>query len=445
MPRLRASLLPVALAACSSMAPPEVSPHPAPPDEAPVDPPAPQPPPWPPTPAPPPPGQNPPVTAIAVGDHRSCALLDGGELRCWGATRLAGLPFTPRPLPIAADAASVAVGDRHACVARADGAVACWGDNDDGQLGDGTTADADVLTPVAGLTNIVEVVVGGHHSCARDRDGAVFCWGNEYCTGRPHTRSPRRPGRVAMPAAKQLVAGDDITCALVTGGPTRCWGFNTTLLLDPHLQPVERAIVAKPLERATTLAIGDRHVCAAFDHGYVSCAGDNHYGQLGDQDLPDDAQCDRFSPEGVSCWWRPPPDPPPDPRLEPPPERDPPPSRPAPKDEARKYPKKSWFVPARGVLATALGAAHGRSCAITPERTVVCWGTSHGASDWAHYRPTRIAGIEGAVAIAVAREHACALLADRSVRCWGYNTAGELGNGEIAEHLVAAPAAPVRW
>lgn len=391
---------------------------------------------------------SPPVRAISVGEHLSCALLESGEVRCWGATRLAAIPFTARPTPIGiADAVSISVGVRHACAARADGSVVCWGDNRDGQIGDGTTDPATTLTTVPGLKDIVEVAAGGVHTCARDRDGAVFCWGHSGCVGHPRARAARRPGRVQMPAAKGLVIGDDITCARFDGAPPRCWGFNTTMLLGSLLGPVERAIVAKPLETAATFAVGYRHVCAVLDHGLVWCAGSDHHGQLGDQgELPDDASCDPYDGRKVTCRWteRIPPEPPPGPGEPPWPSPDLLPRR-APKQQTREYPNTQWFVLAGGVRATALAAADGRTCAITPERTVTCWGQWYVGNDWSHRRPREIAGVEDAVAIAVAQEHACALRGDRSLVCWGFNRSGELGNGAIVPHIEAVPAAPVRW
>lgn len=455
---MRAALCPVALAACTSPA------HPAPaePRESPasIDVAEPAPPPTPtdappPTPTPPPPeppktdeSSSPPVHAIAVGEHLSCALLAGGEVRCWGATRLAAIPFTARPMPIGiSDAVSISLGERHACAARADGTVVCWGDNRDGQIGDGTTNAATTLTPVPGLSNIVEVAAGGAHTCARDRDGAVYCWGHAGCVGHPREQEAKRPGLVKMPPAKGLVIGDDITCALFDGAPARCWGFNTTMLLQPHLGPVARAIVSKPLEKATTFALGNRHVCATFDDGHVYCAGSDHQGQLGDHDVPNYAMCDPYDGRKVTCKWteRLPPEPPPERDAPPRPTVYPPPPGRAPKQEAREYPNKQWFVPARGVRATALAAGYGRSCAITPERTVTCWGQWYFGIDWAYRQPSPIAGVGDVVAIAVAREHACALKADRSLMCWGFNRSGELGNGELTDHVEAVPAAPVRW
>lgn len=391
------------------------------------------------------PAVGPPVRAIGVGEHMSCALLEVGEVRCWGAPRLAAVPLTTTPTPIGlTDVVSLGVGTHHVCVARGDGSVWCWGDNDDGELGDGTTGELAAPTQVAGVTGIVEVVAGGGHTCARDEAGAVWCWGHADCVGRGGSTSGRRPGRVVgLPRATRLVAGADVTCAFLAAGPPRCWGFNTTGLLNPSRGPVLRPSASPALAHAVTLALGDRHACFTEDHGVVYCMGDDEFGQLGDQRVPDDAICDKHTPEGVRCKWT---EPDSSPTIDSEDHRRlahiP---RKPPEVVEKSFAQRQGLVTAEGARAVALAAGHGRTCSITRAGVVECWGQWYG-NDWAHRTPHPIAETEGAVAVAVAQEHACALMKDRSVRCWGFNTAGELGTGERTENLVASPVATaVRW
>lgn len=66
----------------------------------------------------------------------------------------------------------------HSCVLMNDGGVKCWGLNTDGQLGDGTKINQSVPTQVKGLTSGVKAIaVGSDHSCALKNDGEVMCWG----------------------------------------------------------------------------------------------------------------------------------------------------------------------------------------------------------------------------------------------------------------------------
>lgn len=394
----------------------------------------------------------PPVRAIGVGEHLSCALLESGEVRCWGATRLAAMPVATTPFPVGiADGVSLGVGDDHVCVARADGSVWCWGSNRDGALGDGTTVDRDAPTQVSGLADIVEVVGGGSHTCARDGAGDVWCWGHPGTVGHADAAAAHRPGRVVpMPAARHLVAGDDVTCAtLQNDGPPRCWGFNTTTLFGRALGPVLRPVVAEPLKTATVFGLGHRTVCLAGADGFAYCAGSDAHGELGDQRVPDDARCDPYAKAGVTCTWTDPPPPRhvPRPGEHPPPERWPPPVVAPPATHTEVFARKSNFVHAgMSGRAVAFAGALARTCAISETGAVWCWGQMYFSRDWSHRTPRRIEGVSDAVAIAVAQEHACALLTDRTVRCWGYNRSGELGNGAFTETSEVSPiAAPVRW
>ncbi|HVV82228.1 MAG TPA: hypothetical protein VHE35_04085 [Kofleriaceae bacterium] len=393
---------------------------------------------------------GPAVKAIGVGEHVSCALLESGDVRCWGATRLA-TPATATPVPVGIDdGAALAVGLLHVCVARRDGSVWCWGDNRDGQLGDGTTESRGAPARVPDVGGIVELVAGGHQTCARDLAGAVWCWGEAYMVGHAGSAlAARRPGRVAgVDHATRLVAGDDITCAFVAGGPPRCWGFNTTGLLGRAPGPLRHAVPSPPLARAVTLAIGFRQACLTQADGLVYCGGDDPFGQLGDQDVPDDAQCDPYDRRGVVCRWTDHPPPDDDDRrcLRCPTRPDEVPPPPPPATHERVFAARNGFVLAGGVQATALAAGHGRTCALTPAGAVTCWGQWYYGRDWAYHRPHVIAGTDGAIALAVAEEHACALLADHAVRCWGYTRSGELGAGVTTHELTLfAAAATVRF
>jgi alpha-tubulin suppressor-like RCC1 family protein len=59
---------------------------------------------------------------------------------------------------------------------RASGAVSCWGNNDDGQLGNGTTDSSLIPIEIPELGNVTSLVAGAFHTCAIRPEG-VYCWG----------------------------------------------------------------------------------------------------------------------------------------------------------------------------------------------------------------------------------------------------------------------------
>ena len=100
--------------------------------------------------------------AITAGGVHTCALLDNGTVKCWGATTPATRPrrhrargdgagemgdsLGPVDLGTGRTAIAIAAGDAHTCALLDDGTVKCWGLNVAGQLGQGDTESV-VTTP----------------------------------------------------------------------------------------------------------------------------------------------------------------------------------------------------------------------------------------------------------------------------------------------------------
>jgi len=140
------------------------------------------------------------ATAVALGDSHSCALLDNGQVKCWGANdkgqlglgdtfaRGAAAADMGDALPavaLGASAKAIAAGAQHTCALLEGGSVKCWGHNDAGQLGQGhVRAIGDEAGEVAALGAIelgdqkAVAIDVGFHSCALLENGAVKCWGS---------------------------------------------------------------------------------------------------------------------------------------------------------------------------------------------------------------------------------------------------------------------------
>jgi hypothetical protein len=118
------------------------------------------------------------VASIDAGIERTCARLVNGTVRCWGYPGQGTLYLEP-PIEGVTTALEVSTAFGFSCALLSDTTVRCWGPNQYGQVGDGTTTD--VRYPpvqVSGLSGVSEVTVGLVHACALLTSGGVRCWGN---------------------------------------------------------------------------------------------------------------------------------------------------------------------------------------------------------------------------------------------------------------------------
>src|SRR5207247_1120159 len=159
----------------------------------------------------------------------------GGQL---GNSAAGDLSPTPVPVTGITTATAVTAGGFHTCALLPNGTVQCWGQNDQGQLGNGTTDPAPPTvaprnaTPVAvsGINNAIAVSAGGWHTCALLQDGTVRCWGqNDF--GQLGNGSPRdtisNPPTAPITGITTAIAttsGAEHSCALLAGGTVQCWG-----------------------------------------------------------------------------------------------------------------------------------------------------------------------------------------------------------------------------
>lgn len=385
---------------------------------------------------------------VQLGQAHTCALMCDGSVRCWGdnsygqlglgdrdargdAPMELGSALPPVDLGTGRYALRIALGKAHSCALLDDGTVKCWGANASGELGLGDLQDrgsgpgqlGDALPAVAlgSRSDIADLAAGGSHTCALFQSGALKCWGSNYFgelgLGDTALRGdePSDMGN-ALPEldlgtgarARQVVLGQNHTCALLEDGGVKCWGDNADGALglgdeanrgDARFEMGD-ALSKLALDHTVQLsARGGAHSCALLADGHVKCWGANSFGALGVGD-----------------------------------------------SRARGNDPAALPVVDLGAhKAHAIAAGGGVTCAILDDRSTRCWGYNQYAALGAGDRLDRgdspqslgehLIAVDlgtGRYATAVrpsSGNHSCALLDDGTIKCWGGNGRGQLGQG----------------
>lgn len=235
------------------------------------------------------------VTDIAVGEKHSCAIQSSGAAWCWGRNtdgQLGDATNLDRYSRVAVigmnDSVQIATGQAFSCTRTAVGGVWCWGDNVYGQLGNGGGADRNQATPVTGLdSGVVAIALGHEHACALKNDAKVVCWGHNQAgqLGDSSTVDKALPTPIddAFDDYVAISAGEAFSCGLTTTDKVKCWGSNSTGQLGDGstMQRPNPAQVQTLTNGVTQIATGDRHACA-LRNGTLYCWGLNDRYQLGD-------------------------------------------------------------------------------------------------------------------------------------------------------------------
>jgi alpha-tubulin suppressor-like RCC1 family protein len=280
------------------------------------------------------------ATAVAAGLWHTCAILDNGQVKCWGfnGSGQLGLGDTASRgdqsgemgdnLPVVAlgtgrTATAISAGGRHTCVRLDNGQVKCWGDGFHGELGLGDIANrgdqtgemGDSLPAVSLGTGRTATAIsaGDRHTCARLDNGQVKCWG-ENTAGQLGLGDTAWRGRAAGQMGDSLPAvtlgtgrtatavsasggdsmgGNGYTCALLDNAQIKCWGSNDSGRLglgDTANRGDQSGEMGDSLPivalatglTATKMSAGwGGHACAILGNGLIKCWGANGSGQLG--------------------------------------------------------------------------------------------------------------------------------------------------------------------
>ena len=347
------------------------------------------------------------VSAISAGGSHTCALLEGGAVKCWGdeewgqlGNNVAGAdqhaPIPVDVIGLSSGVVAVSAGTYHTCALLEDGAVKCWGRDNAGQLGDGG-ANSNQPTPVdvVGLTSgIVAIAAGGQHTCALPNTGAIKCWGYDgsgQLGDNGISIAQTSPVDVIGLSSGIFVvtAGGSHTCALIETGAVKCWGWDGSGQLGDgpgnadQLEPVN---VMGMSSGVVAIDAGGLHTCARLDTGAIKCWGYDLNGQLG-------------------------------------------------AGGTTSYKGASVGVLGLSSGAQAIAAGDYHTCALLDTGGVKCFGNDHagqlgrGGTDEDQSAPVDVVGLSGGVsAIAAGGWHTCALLDTGGLKCWGDDGHGQLGD-----------------
>ena len=200
-------------------------------------------------------------------------------------------------LPEGQGGQTVSISGGHICTILNNGDVYCWGRGNQGQLGYGGTSNRNIPAKVnlPGQRSAIAISTGTFMTCAITNDGMGYCWGenDEGQLGNGTTNSRQMtPAEVLFPSGNTPVsisAGDDFACALMDNRKVMCWGENNDgrlgqgpLATDDETTPVW--VSMENSETAHFLDIGTKSACMILDSEETKCWGTNEEGQIGQGD-----------------------------------------------------------------------------------------------------------------------------------------------------------------
>ncbi|MFN3198639.1 MAG: thrombospondin type 3 repeat-containing protein [Bradymonadia bacterium] len=416
-----------------------------------------------------------PLAGVIAGENHSCAIFNDGNMQCWGynghgqllrgdTTQIGDLGYAiaddlrPILLGTGRTVSAVSMGTHHTCALLDDNTVKCWGRNDLGQLGqgnntqrgDGINEMGDNLAAVdlgtdGGVPFVIsQLVSGDHHNCVRFNDGRVKCWGyNVYGQLGIENNSNRGTSATHMGdnlafvdlgtgrTATHIEAGHNHTCATLDDNSVKCWGYNNGGQLglgDTANRGDNADEMGDDLAPAKILSIGRApaytfsgatHTCVAYDDGNVKCWGSNGSGRLGYGDSLSRGDATGGAGDDLD-----------------------------------------GIALGTGRTAVQLSVGYHHVCALLDDNSVKCWGRNDlgqlgqgsntqrgdGINEMGDNLAAVDLGTDGGNPLVVSQlisgaHHNCVRFNDGRVKCWGYNVYGQLGiennsnRGTSATHM----------
>ena len=319
-------------------------------------------------------------------------------------------------------------GFQHTCAVLEGGALKCWGASDHGELGlghryflgDEEDEMGDALASVdLGPGRRVEQFAPGSasHTCAVLDDDGLRCWGHGEHGGQLGRGNTDNIGDDAGEMGESLlpvdlgsgvkpvqasVSGRYVSCAVLDSGALKCWGHNFYAQLglgdrqyrgdgENEMGDLLPAVALGSERTAKLVAAGASHTCAVLDDESLRCWG---YGDLLIPNAPLGMRGD------------------------------------LPGDMGDNLPV-TRLPPGLSVLALSVGGPY--PCVLLNDGSVRCWGyqdPDSPESSGTDPKPIRLGTDRTVKQLVAGVAHYCALLDDHTVKCWGDNSYGQLGLGD---------------
>ena len=423
-----------------------------------------------------------PYTQFSVNKQYTCAVMKDinnatyNDAYCWGLNtggqlgtgNMTEVDYPSSATPQIGSATNVVTavssGNDHACALAgpAGNKPFCWGNNNDGEIGDGTTTQRLTSVAVSGSLALAEITAGGKHTCG-DNATASYCWGSGALYQLDNLiliATQMTPLAIQSPhvPSSSISAGASTTC-LIHSGSVVCFGDNTDGQLGQgytgNVTPVsQRMHTTATAGGASPLAVTS---CQVTYLGSLYCWGSNTFGQLGNGTTTDSATpvavtgmtsgvTEVAAGSGNVCAVK----------------------------SGSLY---CWGSNAYGQLAdgtttnsstpllisgltnvvhTSVGSedicAIAQSTTFSPSYGLWCWGTNAfgeigvGTSANSYSTPQQVSGFDQRViSVSAGGQYTCAQISPassgtlRPVYCWGRNQSGQVGNGAHGATLVTTP------
>jgi alpha-tubulin suppressor-like RCC1 family protein len=345
----------------------------------------------------------------------------------------------------------VSVAIHHTCALDETGVAYCWGQNEQGQVGDGSTINRDVPTAVGGSLRFQRISAGVSVTCALTTDDVPYCWGsNRFGSVGDGTTADRLVPTPVIGGHRftEVTTSGWLSCGLTAAGAAYCWGSNEQGQLGIGTTPVETCDTGgapgstipcshMPLQVAGSLsfasiAVGGLHACGLTSAAELYCWGMSTSWGDAWTSTPDRIPvraasgfsfsevtagqgytCGIVAPSSAYCWGG------------------------AGygalgngvTDDFQSTPVLLTNVTARHMDASILG-----TCAVATDGRAFCWGYNQtgGVGDGTttdRSTPTAVVSGLAFTAISTSAYHGCGRTASGQVHCWGNNIQGQLGIG----------------